>query len=248
MPAGTDVDSEPLTVESLYFNLRAQILSGELPPGSPLSQVKLARALGVGRTPLREALRMLQREGLVDAEFNRRVRVADLSTSELAQIYATRVVVEAMAVRVSIPRLDGHDIEQLDGLLGQMESYMPDPRVNLNEWEQAHSRFHRLLVSRAGPRIVEMTGQLQDQAVRYRNIIGSQAPSLFGPGALDHATLLAAARDRDLARASTVLATHLTRAGLALLSEVSPAFDAVALREALKLVVGPRGSTGVLEV
>jgi DNA-binding GntR family transcriptional regulator len=65
-------------VESLYQELRRRILIGELRPGAVLSQVKLADAFGTGRTPLREALRMLQREGLIEAKYNRRVRVAAL--------------------------------------------------------------------------------------------------------------------------------------------------------------------------
>jgi DNA-binding GntR family transcriptional regulator len=65
-------------VAVVHDRLRAAILLGELPAGQTTSQVTLARDLDVGRTPLREALRMLQREGLVVSEPNRRVRIAEL--------------------------------------------------------------------------------------------------------------------------------------------------------------------------
>ena len=72
---------EPLTIPdkrrsrvAVHARLRQLILDGTLPPGSLLSQLQLSRALGVSRTPLREALRMLQEEGLVDAEPNQRAR------------------------------------------------------------------------------------------------------------------------------------------------------------------------------
>jgi DNA-binding GntR family transcriptional regulator len=224
-------------VESLYLELRRQIIIGELRPGAVLSQVKLANSFGTGRTPLREALRMLQREGLVEAEYNRRVRVAALSTSELDQIYARRVVVEAMGARATIVRFEDSDLTRLRELQTAMESFMPDPREHLVTWEKFHRRFHRLLISRAGDRIVDDAERLQDQATRYRNIIGRHVPSLFEPGAIEHTEIVAAAERRDAELVGVILARHLARTGLALLSQVSPSYDALALRQALQLVL-----------
>src|SRR5215467_264664 len=92
-----------LSTEVVHDRLRRAILRGEFDPKVPLSQVKLAARLGVSRTPLREALRMLQREGLIDSEPNRRVRVAALSLADLEQLYAARVLIEALAVRLTVP-------------------------------------------------------------------------------------------------------------------------------------------------
>lgn len=236
----TDVrrtDAAPVTVEALHDELRRQILTGELAPGAVLSQVKLADAFGTGRTPLREALRMLQREGLVDAEYNRRVRVAELSTSELDQIYACRVVLEAMAVRATIPRLEDDDFIRLRELLAAMEAFMPNPPEHLADWEESHSAFHRLLISRAGDRIVRDALELQDQSLRYRKIMGHGVPFLFAPGAAEHAALVVAAENGEVEDAGLLLAKHLARSGLALLSQVNPAYDTVALRQALRLVI-----------
>jgi len=229
---------EPITVESLYAVLRERILVGELRPGAFLSQVKLADAFGTGRTPLREALRMLQREGLVDAEYNRRVRVAELTTSELDEIYARRVLLEAMAVRTSIPRFTPADLEELQALQAAMESFLPDPAGRLEDWEAPHRAFHQLLVGRAGPSIVDDVEQLQDHAQRYRAIIGKSLPASFAPGAADHARIVACCIERDAPEAGRTLARHLARAGLALVSQTDPTHDAVALREALKIVLG----------
>jgi DNA-binding GntR family transcriptional regulator len=239
-PAMTSVSpsGEPITVDSLYELLRHRILAGELRPGAILSQVKLADAFGTGRTPLREALRMLQREGLVDAEYNRRVRVAALTTSELDEIYARRVVLEAMAVRASIPRFTLAELDELQALKAEMESFMPDPAERLQEWEAPHRAFHQLLVRHAGASIVSDVEQLQDHAERYRAILGSSLPGAFAPGAADHAQLVVSCIERDPREAGRTLARHLARAGLALLSQTDPTHDAVALREALRLVLG----------
>src|SRR5689334_13784123 len=85
---------DPTTgAQAVYRRLYAEILAGELDPGKAISQIKLAERLGVSRTPLREALRMLERDGLVHAEPNRRVRVTPVSVDDLEQLYALRVTV-----------------------------------------------------------------------------------------------------------------------------------------------------------
>jgi DNA-binding GntR family transcriptional regulator len=237
---------EPITVDGLYEVLRHRILIGDLRPGASLSQVKLADAFGIGRTPLREALRMLQREGLVDAEYNRRVRVAPMTTAELDEIYARRIVLEAMAIRASIPRFTASELDELRVLQAEMESFLPDPSGRLEEWEAPHRAFHRLLIGHAGTSIVRDITQLQDHAERYRAILGRSLPGAFAPGAADHAKLVVCCAERDASEAGQTLARHLARAGLALVSQTDPAHDAVALREALRLVLGnePASSLG----
>src|SRR5438034_4316596 len=97
--------AQELSTEVVHDRLRRAILRGEFDPRVPISQVQLAARLGVSRTPLREALRMLQREGLIDSEPNRRVRVAELSVVDLEQLYAARIVIEALATRIAVPTL-----------------------------------------------------------------------------------------------------------------------------------------------
>ncbi|WP_445183581.1 GntR family transcriptional regulator [Pseudonocardia sp. Cha107L01] len=89
----------------IYRQVRADILNGRLEPGAKVSQVQLAASLGVGRPTLREALRMLQNEGLVQAEHNRQMRVAPLELDDFEQLCALRLTVEPMAVQLSVPYL-----------------------------------------------------------------------------------------------------------------------------------------------
>lgn len=101
------------TVEDLYVALREEILGGRLAEGEPLSQVKLAEQWGVNRTPLREALRMLQREGLIDAQYNRRARVSRLSTPDLEELYAERIITETLGIRLTVRAMEDADIAHL---------------------------------------------------------------------------------------------------------------------------------------
>src|SRR5438093_11282 len=119
---GHDGGAAPeLSTEVVHDRLRRAILRGEFDPKVPLSQVKLAARLGVSRTPLREALRMLEREGLIDSEPNRRVRVAALSPTDLEELYATRIVLEALAIKLTVPTLEEEDLAALEACLERGE-------------------------------------------------------------------------------------------------------------------------------
>src|ERR1700755_80985 len=106
--------------DDVYARVREAILDGELGPGAVMSQVALAEELGISRTPLREALRMLQGEGLVDAEPNRRVRVAPMTASDLEELYVMRVTLEAEALRLSVPLMTPEDLAGLEGHMAEM--------------------------------------------------------------------------------------------------------------------------------
>jgi DNA-binding GntR family transcriptional regulator len=90
-PRGKKKDKARDMTWTVYSSVRESILNGTIAPGSFLSQVQLASNLGVSRGPLREAVRMLQREGLVEAEVNRRGRVSSFSIQDLEQLYAMRI-------------------------------------------------------------------------------------------------------------------------------------------------------------
>ena len=86
------------SLEWAHQRVREAILHNELKPGSIISQVKLAKQVGVSRTPLREALRLLQVEGLVETEHNRRVRISALSLADLEELYSLRIVHRGVGV------------------------------------------------------------------------------------------------------------------------------------------------------
>src|SRR3954453_21679610 len=102
-PEGTPRDGQK--VGAVDDGRREAILRGEIPAGQATSQNTLARNLGAGRTPVREALRLLQREGLVLSEPNPRVRIAELSAPDAEELYVMRIALEAVAIRITVPTL-----------------------------------------------------------------------------------------------------------------------------------------------
>lgn len=162
----------PATVALIGDQLRHAILAGEFAPGEPATQVSLADRLGVSRTPLREALRMLELEGLVLRESNGRFRISPLSIEQIEDLTVMRMNLEAVAVRLTVPRFGNVDHAKLEGWLAQIERY-----AMLEDWvgiETPHREFHRTLVSGAGDRITALLGQLWNHATRYRKVAFQQ--------------------------------------------------------------------------
>ncbi len=225
--------------EVVHQKLREAILRGELAPGVEMSQVQLARQLGVSRTPLREALRMLQREGLVEGEANRRVRVASFSVGDLEQLYALRIVNEALAVRVTVPALTSEDDGFLDESLERMARSANER--NVDEWEVYHRAFHRQLVHRAGERLRRLLSELSDHSERYRRLYIEHEPRAWSMGAAEHEAIVEACHARDPSAASVSLARHLSRTALTVLMYVAPDHEPAVVRGALRAVAGSDG-------
>jgi DNA-binding GntR family transcriptional regulator len=242
-PVETGLDGDDATqrgqrsVEDLYETIRRRILDARMAAGSVISQVQLAEELEVNRTPLREALRMLQREGLVTGEYNRRARVAHLTSEDLEELYALRIVQEACAIRLTVPRMSDDELDRLDWLLAQMRRHpLPEEGVMA---EPFHREFHRLLVGHAGARIVASVADLSDHSERYRRVFVRLAPTpTFEIGDREHTQIVAACRARDAAVASSLLARHFSRTAVTLSSIIDPEHDPVAVREALRLITG----------
>jgi DNA-binding GntR family transcriptional regulator len=226
----------------VHAALRAAILSGEIPQGTTLSQVQLAKQFGVSRTPLREAVRMLQAEGFIESEPNQRIRVAALSVSELEELYTLRITLEAIAIRITVPRLTAADLEHLHDLIRQLDECAAVQDVD--NWERPHQEFHRGLVARAGDHITELVERLQENSNRFRRLYVTQGPRAWWHTTAEHAAILQACEARDPVLAAAELARHYARTALTVIALIDPAYDPSSLRAAMALVVGPHRESG----
>jgi GntR family transcriptional regulator, rspAB operon transcriptional repressor len=215
--------------EDVYDRVRNAILDGELAPGVVMSQVALAEELGISRTPLREALRMLQSEGLVEGEPNRRVRVAPMTPRDLEEVYVMRVTLEAETLRLSVPLMTPEDLARLEGFMAEMAHYAS--AKDYRRWGVPHGKFHRVLTARAGERINLMLGQMFDHAERYRRLHIGHGPSAWATA--QHRDILDACKSGDRSLSASLLASHLARTGLEVSELLDPAYDPVMLKAAL---------------
>jgi DNA-binding GntR family transcriptional regulator len=221
-------------VANVHDQLREAIVSGDMRPGAITSQMELTRDLGFGRTPLREALRMLQNEGLVVARPNRRVQVAPLSAEDAEELYVLRISVEVVAIRITVPTLTPMDIAEMEGFLAQMDRLTETGDVKL--FAAPHGAFHARLVGGVGERPAALIAQLFDHAERYRRYYGATAPGAHVRRRREHRDILEAAAAGDIARAGDALALHYVRTAQLIFAAVEPDRPLKHLRAAVEAV------------
>ncbi|OJU84665.1 MAG: hypothetical protein BGO11_11310 [Solirubrobacterales bacterium 70-9] len=198
--------------------MREAILSGDLPAGKVFSQVDLAKKLDVGRTPLREALRNLQEEGLIFSQA-RRIRIAEFSIEDVEQVYVLRLLVETAAIGMTVPDLTPEEIAELWGLLAQMSHYAS--QHDFERVEIPHRAFHSVLVGKSGPRVSRQTEQLYDYAERYRrSYLSMDQNSSFEVSTAEHEGLYEAAAEKNAPEAIRRLSAHYHRTARSVIAEL----------------------------
>ncbi len=236
MSTETVRDGQNVTV--VHDRLRSAILRGEIPPGEATSQVALAKQLGVSRTPLREALRLLEREGLVISQPNRRVRIAQFSIADLEGVYAMRIALEATGIRATVPTLTEEDFAELEGLMAQMDHYIRvgDPmRMDI-----PHADFHARFVAASGARLTTTVAQLFDHAARYRLAYGAATlPGSYDDRRAEHRSMVEAAVEGDADLTVERLVFHYTHTAMSVITELDPDHSPTVLLAAIE-AVAPR--------
>ncbi len=197
--------------------LRSDILEGRLQPGQWLRQQHLAAAHGVSQTPVREALKQLAAEGLVEHVPYRGIRVVTLSVEDVEDLYTCRAAVESVAARHAAAAVTADELEQLRSLCARMSACaMP---AELGEYRRLNRRFHEL-VSAAGRRSYLLRTITQLWAafptMLWSNVprtAQTSAPGRDEPDAAEHAEILAALEARDPDRAEAAVRRHIQTAG-----------------------------------
>lgn len=205
MTGGDKTSHSEQSVSAVHRQLRQAILRGDLAAGRVAPQLELAGELGVGRTPLREALRLLQHEGLVVLQPNRRVQIAPLTIDDAEEIYLARIALESVAVRVTVPAFGHEDIAELEGLMAQMDHLAGTAASSMTT---PHNAFHARFVAGAGYRPAQLIGELADQAGRYRRIYGGVLPERWPQRQAEHRAILDAAKAGDSGAVAEAIAHH----------------------------------------
>lgn len=193
--------------EYVEATLKAAILEGRIPAGTPLRQDDIARDLDVSRMPVREALRRLEAQALVDAVPHKGAVVTDISAADAADSFAIRAGLEDTALRRSIPHLLPADLDGAAALIDAMEEEPDQAQLG-----QLNRQFHMALYARAGhPRLLLLVDRELAVFDRYlRFFLAARGRGGMAQG--DHRALLAAARARDADGAAAVLARHIDTA------------------------------------
>jgi DNA-binding GntR family transcriptional regulator len=225
------------SVQRAADQLRRLIVTGEIPPGSQLSQVQLARRLDLSTTPVREALRQLEAEGLVESRRNLRPRVPVFDPTDLDAVYSSRILLESLGIALTIVGSDPDHMALLRRDLEQMR--VAAKRRQLAAWEEMHGAFHMRLVSGCESSLLNQIEVVVNRSNRYRrmSVIGEQ-PFSWAIGEREHEAIVHACEDRDPQAAQELLARHLSRSAFSVRAHLAPEADLPAVRTALELVRG----------
>jgi DNA-binding GntR family transcriptional regulator len=203
-------------VERVAAELRGDILDGRLEPGARIGQVALARRFGTSRVPVREALRLLQSEGLVSVVPNAGARVAGLSLAELTEVYLLRERLEPLAIAESVPNLTQGDVAGLGERVEAMEAAAK--RGDRWDWLAIDRDFHLSAFAGAPtPRLLALVGSFWNVATRYRRAYTAVLfPAELEVQHHEHRLILDAIERRNVRDAAAFLEIHIRRTRLGL--------------------------------
>lgn len=202
----TAVLSRSFMRDDVYQSLRKWIVSGELKPGEKLKDKELAAHLGVSRTPVRESLRRLEDEGLVETSPNRWTRVALVSREDAENIYPIIQQLELLALSQAFPHLTDSHVESMRNLNNQLSDALED-----NDAEEAadiDARFHQVLIDTADN--TELSSILEHLKIKYHRIELAYFTSSEAMLASveEHSMLVSALEGRDLEKAKIALSRN----------------------------------------
>lgn len=230
--AGTTDDKLSTYLRSLPYNhrradevavatIRQAITSGVLAPGDEIDEDAIAGHLNLSRMPVRQAMTILESEGLVLKPYRRRVRVRELSRDEISEIYHMRAALEALAVERAVPRMTGERLDEIESLLAEIEATGDD----LDSFSRANLRFHLSIYEASGwDYLVDHIRRLRNKVAAYIVIshrFVSHLPAISG----DHRDIFTACTVGDAGKAKEYTAAHVMRGMDALLLSLDKSQD-----------------------
>lgn len=204
-----------------YTTLRSGILAGRYPPGERLGEIEVAAEIGMSRTPVREALRRLDSEGLVEVLPNRGARVRTWTVDDLEQTYELRAVLEGLGARRAATRITADQLAELDRLAGEMVRCDPSlghrPAGDFDDLAALNGRFHAVIVTASGSSRLAATLAGLVQLPLVMKTYRRYTPSALARSHAHHRELVDALTAGDGVWAESVMRSHVLAARTVLL-------------------------------
>ena len=204
-PSDRQKNAQPSLGEYVYHEVLKAIRDGRYHPGERVRESDFAQALGVSRTPVREAFRRLQSEGRLSLEPQRGAVVAELNPQEVAELYALRQELEGIAARFAAQHASEMEIANMDYILGKSTEVADDPRaLNQINWELHHAIYnaaHNRFLVKAFEALSDSMALLR--GVKY--IPADRPESLYA----EHARIIQEIKNRNPAAADNAAQDHI---------------------------------------
>ncbi len=215
--------AEPLelitAVDVAYKGIRSSILSGEFEPGMQLKLQNLGNRYSISLIPVREALRLLEAEGLVESVRNKGARVAAISMADALDVYRLRMLLETTALRMAFDHID-------DDLIKKLQQYQRDMRDTFSKdrlkYLSLHQQLHFGIYNRCGSKwTIKLLGLLWNHSERLRRL---SLPKVdLNAVTEDHSAIITALRGRNLRAATNALEHHIQVSITSLETTLQPA-------------------------
>lgn len=202
--------------QKVYERLKEDIISGKIPQGQILNERKLSDELGISRTPVREALQMLQNEGWVDVEPYKGIYVKEFTSQDIRDVLNVRRSLEILAVDLAINNLTDADIKKLEVIIEEQsalrENYDP------NEFIRIDREFHKSIIEMANNGILSSMINIISDKVRCLGIKALNSHERYMETLEEHMAILKALKERDAVVAKHAMEKHMVQTSKTLIS------------------------------
>lgn len=208
-----DMSARPLNLNStltsrVYEVLKNKILSMELPPGTRLKDGELAKGLGVSNTPIREAIRQLEKDGLVETIPHRGNFVKKMSPEEVCEIYDVRMVLEALAARLAVDMFTPEQLKWIETKVEEYERAFDNDDISLGL--EVDFAFHDLIAQASGNKtLLEMLRGLATRIHTLRHM--DRGKTRRRESLKDHKAIYQALKERDAKKAEEAITQHISK-------------------------------------
>ena len=204
---GVKIDEYLPLRDVVFYTLRQAILRGELKPGERLLEIRLANKLGVSRTPVREAIRKLELEGLVKMVPRRGAEVAEITEKRVRDALEVRRALEELAVQLACERISNEELEELKKAEEHFSQVLG--KVDLVEVAAADESFHDVIFKATdNDRLTQLLNNLREQIYRYR-LEYLKEESYHEILLQEHQQILERISDRDKEKATEAIDRHI---------------------------------------
>ena len=204
-----DIQNHKPLREMVYEELKMQILKGSIIPGTRMMEVELAEEMGVSRTPIREAIRKLEKEGLVTIEPRRGAYASMISTEDMVEILEVRQDLEGLAAYFAADRMEKSQMEELRQVSNSYNEAVKEG--NMEAMIKHDTRFHHIIVESCRNKIlVQMIEQLQELVLRFRYIYYDNFKRAENMPE-EHEAIVAAIAEGDADKARAAADIHIER-------------------------------------
>ena len=204
-----DIQNHKPLREMVYEELKMQILKGSIIPGTRMMEVELAEEMGVSRTPIREAIRKLEKEGLVTIEPRRGAYASMISTEDMVEILEVRQDLEGLAAYFAADRMTKNQMEELKQVSNSYNAAVKEG--NMEAMIKHDTRFHHIIVESCRNKIlVQMIEQLQELVLRVRYIYYDNFKRAENMPE-EHEAIVAAIAEGDADKARAAADIHIER-------------------------------------